>query len=57
MPESTDPDDLVQETEESLDKVRHLVDELKIVQEHEKTVLGEGRSHTHRTRGDITTQG
>ena len=50
MPESTDPNDLVQETEDSLDKVRHLVDELKIVQEHENTILGEGPSRTP-TRG------
>jgi len=36
-----DPDELSRESNESFDKARELVDELKIVQEHENAVLAE----------------
>jgi hypothetical protein len=41
---SPDPQNLHQleeRTKESIEKVRHLVDEMKIVQEYENTILGE----------------
>jgi hypothetical protein len=38
-PRADDPDKLHQEIRESIEKVRDLTDELKIVQEHENAIL------------------
>jgi hypothetical protein len=40
--EPKDPDTLKEEATQSLKKVHELVDELKIVQEYESTILGNG---------------
>jgi hypothetical protein len=38
-PNSNNPEDLEREIKDSIEKVRGLRDELKIVQEHERTIL------------------
>ena len=41
--EPRDPERVGEESKESFDKLRDLVDELKVVQEHEDSILGDKR--------------
>lgn len=40
-PQAPEPEQLAEESKESIEKLHSLVDELKTVEEHEKGILGE----------------